>query len=209
MTHFVPHRVVWTMDKSIRFRVELLAQTGGDERYFQSEMNESFIRFARLQGTDFTGQVLELGWRSERLGGTRIEGIPTALDSEAYSSAFVVETIEGLPDDELRPLLRELYRALRRGGTIVIATPNQEKLAIGETVCPDCGSMFHRTQHVRSWTASTLAAYMSESGFQTVAVTPWYLDKRWWRSRVISMAARAVRKRLPHLIYIGRKAAPH
>jgi hypothetical protein len=108
--------------------------------------------------------------------------------------------VEHLLDDELRPLIAEVRRSLRPDGSVVVVAPNEEKLQIGETVCPDCGCMFRRLQHVRSWTAGGLAAFMSECGFETVAATPWYLDQRWWKSRLITTAARTLGKRLPTLI---------
>jgi hypothetical protein len=46
---------------------------------------------------------------------------------------------------------------------------------------------------------------MTRFGFETVTVRPWYLDRQWWRSRVITTAARVLGKHLPHLIYVGRK----
>lgn len=206
MTDFVPHRAVWTAEKSTRFRDELFSLTGGDENYFRAGMKDSLIRFARACGSDFSGQVLDLGCRTGTLGGTHfVETIPATLPGETYSAACVVDTIEHLPDDELRPLMATLYRVLREGGTLIIVTPNQEKLRIGETVCPDCGSMFHRVQHVRSWTAGSLSAFLSACGFETVAATPWYLDEPWWRSWLITRVVRALRKPLPQLIYVGRK----
>ncbi len=201
MIDFVPHRAVWTHENSARFRSELFLLTGGDENYFRAGMRDSLVRFARSNGGDLSGHVLELG--SGHFGDVDFsQAVPSG---ETFSSALVVDTVEHLPDDDLRPLIAQLHRALRPGGTFVVATLNEEKLQIGETVCPDCGCMFHRVQHIRSWTPDGLTAYMSESGFETLASTPWYLDERWWKSRLITMAARAMRKRLPHLIYVGRK----
>jgi len=200
MIDFVPHRAAWTHEKSTRFRHELFSLMGGEKNDVHDWMSGSLIRFARANGSDLGGQVLELGSRSGPL-----DGAHTTLSSETYSTAFVVDTIEHLPDDELRVLIAELHRALRPDGSLVVVAPNEEKLQIGETVCPDCGCMFHRLQHVRSWTDGSLAAFMSECGFATVASTPWYLDQRWWKSRLITTAARTLGKRLPNLIYVGRK----
>jgi SAM-dependent methyltransferase len=194
MTDFVPHRAAWTPEKSARCRSQL-----GD--HVHSGTSASAIRFARAHGAAVTGQVLEIGSQSSRPS----SGIPTSLGSDAYASAFVIDTVEHLLDDELRPLLADVHRALRPDGSLVVVAPNEEKLQIGETVCPDCGCMFHRLQHVRSWSADRLAAFLSECGFETVAVAPWYLDQRWWKSRLITTVARRLGKRLPQLIYVGRK----
>ncbi len=203
MIDFVPHRAVWTHENSARFRSELFLLTGGDENYFRAGMRDSLVRFARTNGGDLSGPVLELG--SGHREADFSQAVLPVPSGETFSSALVVDTVEHLPDDDLRLLIAQLHGALRPGGSLVVATLNEEKLQIGETVCPDCGCMFHRVQHVRSWSAGGLTAYMSESGFETIATTPWYLDERWWKSRLITMAARAMRKRLPHLIYVGRK----
>jgi SAM-dependent methyltransferase len=206
MIDFVPHRAVWTHEKSTRFRHELFSLRDGEKNDVRNGMSGSLIRFARANGSDLEGQVLELGSRSGPLDGAHgLASLPATLSSETYSTAFVVDTIEHLPDDELGALIAELHRALRPDGSLVAVAPNEEKLQIGETVCPDCGCMFHRLQHVRSWTAVGLAAFMSACGFETVAATPWYLDQRWWKSRLITTAARTLGKRLPSLIYVGRK----
>jgi SAM-dependent methyltransferase len=195
MTDFVPHRAVWTDEKRTRFRGELFSVTGGDEKFYRPTMGRSVIRFAETHGGDIGGEVLF------------VASPPGTLPVEAYSTVVAVDTIEHLQDDQLRPLLAELHRALRPGGSIVVASLNEETLEMGETVCPDCGCLFHRSQHVRSWNAAGLAAYMSECGFDMLVATPWYLDQHWWRSRLISTVAQALRKRLPHLIYVGRKGA--
>jgi SAM-dependent methyltransferase len=197
MTDFVPHRAAWTPEKSARFRSQLVALAGGGDPV-HSGIKASVIRFARTHGADVSGPLLEIGSQSGRPTGA-------SLGSDAYSAAFVVDTVEHLLDEELRLLLTDVHRALRPGGSLVVVAPNEEKLQIGETVCPDCGCMFHRLQHVRSWTAGSLAAFLSGCGFETVVAAPRYLDQRWWKSRLITAAARRLGKRLPHLIYIGRK----
>jgi SAM-dependent methyltransferase len=198
MIDFVPHRAAWTPEKSARFRSQLVSPGRGRE---ELRVSSSVVRFARANGADVSGQVLEIRSQSNRLAG--------ALGADAYESAFVVDAVENLLDDELRPLIAELHRALRPGGSLVVIAPNAEKLKIGETVCPDCGCMFHRLEHVRSWTAESLAAFLSECGFDRVVAVPWYLEERWWKSRLITLAARALGKRLPHLVYVGRKRVIH
>jgi SAM-dependent methyltransferase len=203
MTDFVPHRAAWTPEKSARFRSQLVLLAGGDPAH--GGISGSVIRFAHAKGAEVNGKVLEISSQSSRSGGAHIAAVPENLDAAAYSAVFVVDTVENLLDDELRPLMAELHRALRPDGSLVVVAPNEEKLTIGETVCPDCGSMFHRLQHVRSWTAESLAAFLSECGFDPVVALPWYPDKRWWKSRLITTAARVLGKRLPQLIYVGRK----
>jgi SAM-dependent methyltransferase len=208
MIDFVPYRATWTPEKSARFRSQLVSLASGGGDSVHSGISSSVIRFARAKGADVSGQVLEVGSQTN-LGGAHFAAVRASLGSDAYSAAFVAHTVEHLLDDELRPLLAELHRALRPDGSLVVVAPNEEKLKIGETVCPDCGCMFHRLQHVRSWTAESLAAFLSECGFDPVVAVPWYPDERWWKSRLINTAARALGKRLPQLIYVGRKRVIH
>lgn len=242
MNDFAPHRAVWTREKSSRFWDQLSSLQGGDENYFSAEVGDSLIRFARANGADLNGRVLDFGCGPGHLvrkllragvkaegadfsatsidrlrrtaaddpnfgGVTLIESIPSSLPGDTYSTVFFVETIEHLLDDDLNATFAELHRIVRPGGYIVVTTPNDENLRTGDTVCPDCGCVFHRVQHVRSWTANSIVAAMSKFGFETVAAKAWYLDPRWWKSHLITIAARALHKRLPHLIYVGRKPA--
>lgn len=140
-------------------------------------------------------------------GAHLIESIPTNLEEGTFSTVFFVETIEHLLDDDLHSSLTELHRILRPGGFVVVTAPNDENLQAGETVCPDCGCMFHHIQHVRSWTARGITECMSGFGFDTVSVKVLYLDNRWWKSRLITAAARVLGKRMPNLVYVGRKRA--
>lgn len=240
MTDFTPHPVVWTREKSSRFWDLLTSTTGGDENYFSAEKGDSIIGFARANGADLGGRVLDFGCGPGHLvrkllaagvgaegadfspasldrlrefaggmtnfgGAHLIESIPTALPSDTFSTVFFIETIEHLLDEDLRATIPELYRIIRPDGHVVVTTPNDENLRSLETICPDCGCAFHSVQHVRSWNVANIVDCMSAAGFETVAAKAWYLDQRWWRSRLITLGVRAIRKRLPHLVYVGRK----
>jgi 2-polyprenyl-3-methyl-5-hydroxy-6-metoxy-1,4-benzoquinol methylase len=162
------------------------------------------------EGADFSPASLErlrqFAASSPKFGGSHlIESIPTTLPGDAFSTVFFIETIEHLLDDDLRATIPELFRIVRPGGHVVVTTPNDENMGALETVCPDCGCIFHSVQHVRSWNVATISDCMSKAGFQTVAAKTWYLDQSWRRSRLITAGARVLRKHLPHLIYIGMK----
>jgi SAM-dependent methyltransferase len=162
------------------------------------------------EGADFSPASLDrlrsVGAGKPNFGGAHlIQSIPTTLPADTFSTVFFIETIEHLLDDDLRATIPELFRIVRPGGHVVVTTPNDENLGVLETVCPDCGCIFHSVQHVRSWNSATIADCMSKAGFDTVAAKTWYLDQSWWRSRLITAGARVLGKRLPHLIYVGTK----
>lgn len=143
------------------------------------------------------------GFLGARLGG--VEAIP--VEDGSADIVFLLEVVEHLDNRVLFPLLPELSRVLKPGGHVVITTPNQERLADNETICPNCGCLFHSMQHVRSWSAQSLKQVMSEAGFVTVESSATLFSR--FRSRFGGMLQRAnirFRKRnLPHLLYIGQK----
>jgi SAM-dependent methyltransferase len=134
-----------------------------------------------------------------------VGGIPTPIEAASYDAVFFIETVEHLLDDELRPTLQELARILRPGGVLIVTTPNDEELAQSESICPDCGCIFHPVQHVRSWDRDSLSSTMGEFGFDTVSCRPLYLQRTRLQSLVLSGLARALGRPLPNLMFIGRK----
>jgi SAM-dependent methyltransferase len=84
-------------------------------------------------------------------------------DAEA-GAVFLVEVLEHLPRDAWDPLVAEVARVLRPGGRFVVTTPNQEDLAARKIACPECGSVFHRVQHLESVDADALRALLARHG---------------------------------------------
>jgi len=84
-------------------------------------------------------------------------------DAEA-GAVFLVEVLEHLPRDAWDPVVAEVARVLRPGGRFVVTTPNQEDLAARKIACPECGSVFHRVQHLESVDAASLRALLVRHG---------------------------------------------
>jgi hypothetical protein len=57
---------------------------------------------------------------------------------------------------------------LAPGGVIVFTTPNDEDLGASRLYCPECDHVFHRWQHIRSWSAQSLSAFLTAQGFRDV-----------------------------------------
>jgi hypothetical protein len=36
--------------------------------------------------------------------------------------------------------------------------------------CPDCSAVFHRFQHLRSWSSASLVSYLTDKGFSVIEV---------------------------------------
>ena len=86
--------------------------------------------------------------------------------SGTFDLAFCLEVVEHLYDDQLDAALAEVYSLLRTGGRFVVTTPNDEDLSENWICNPTTGTVFHRWQHVRSWTAQSLSERLSDAGFE-------------------------------------------
>jgi SAM-dependent methyltransferase len=142
---------------------------------------------------------------------TELDRLPLA-DGEA-GAVFLVEVLEHLPREAWDPLVAEVARVLRPGGRFVLTTPNQEDLDARKLACPECGSVFHRMQHVTSVAPVSVRALLARHG----------LRARWLRTtnfrhfpdraagRLLELALRALpgldAKVAPHLIAVAERPA--
>lgn len=143
-----------------------------------------------------------------------IDKLPSSFKDNSMDLIISVEVVEHLDDDQLVAMLLEIRRLLKREGYVVITTPNSEDIETNKVICPECGCVFHRWQHVRSWNALSLRAYFEKNGFETFHVAETFFRPR------ESLPGRLVRQAIdrlrclrshsaappkPHLIYIGTK----
>ncbi|HEY5588581.1 MAG TPA: class I SAM-dependent methyltransferase [Candidatus Paceibacterota bacterium] len=101
-------------------------------------------------------------------GCIQLEQLPSEIKNNSFDNIFFLETIEHLLDEYFDITLYELNRILKKGGYIVLTTRNNENLKNLEVICPDCGGIFHRVQHVKSFTPQDIIQIMSDSGFKKV-----------------------------------------
>jgi SAM-dependent methyltransferase len=153
--------------------------------------------------TRFAGRSGWLGARSGALG-----ALPYA--NAEFAAITLVETLEHLVLGEIPAILAEMRRVLMTGGAVLITTPNEEDLEAAKVRCPDCGSRFHRIQHLQAFSTATLRVLMEQAGFQTLRCEGTLLDRD-----PPSLVERLYRLRhrlrgtgkLPHLVYVGRRKA--
>jgi len=86
----------------------------------------------------------------------------------SYDLVICVETIEHLMDTDLNIILSEFHRILKpKIGQLFITTPNNEDLSISMVFCPQCQQIFHKYQHIRSFSMESLFEFMKHADFST------------------------------------------
>jgi 2-polyprenyl-3-methyl-5-hydroxy-6-metoxy-1,4-benzoquinol methylase len=161
-----------------------------------------------IHATDFSESCVDLvakrfATTPHFKGATLIRSLPSELPGGFFDVVLATEVIEHLLDQELAAMLVECDRVLKPGGRVFFTTPNEEDYDAAKVICPDCGSVFHRWQHVRTWTVASLRTRMEQAGFTTEIAKPvTWLN---WRGKLLSWLTerRIVRN---GLLYVGRKA---
>lgn len=102
------------------------------------------------------------------MGATLIEKFPSSLPSNQFDLVIFTEVIEHLSDSQLDTILTEIHRVIKPNGFIFITTPYQENLEAEKTICPECGCIFHRWQHLRAWSLESLIGTTRSYGFKKV-----------------------------------------
>jgi 2-polyprenyl-3-methyl-5-hydroxy-6-metoxy-1,4-benzoquinol methylase len=104
--------------------------------------------------------------------------LPTSFEPSQFDVVFMLEAVEHLKDSHLKSSVAEIRRLLAPGGKLVITTPNQEDLDELKVFCPECGAIFHQTQHIRSWTPQTLSLFFHGEGFTLIDSAATLLGQR-------------------------------
>lgn len=95
-------------------------------------------------------------------------GVIDKHSSRQFDLVIMSEVIEHVLDEELDATLTRLADLTKPGGRLIVTTPNNEDLELGMCYCPVGNLLFHRWQHVRSFTDETLAALLARFGFKEV-----------------------------------------
>jgi 2-polyprenyl-3-methyl-5-hydroxy-6-metoxy-1,4-benzoquinol methylase len=168
-------------------------------------------RGLRVWAADFSPEAVEATRRrNAHLAG--FEGAFAVGDLIArrakFSRILSVEVIEHLDAAAMKSYFASVRRLLAPGGRLIVTTPNEERLAGLEVYCPSCDHVFHRYQHLRSFTAWTLAETLTEHGLQPVAGFPTDFRRRppWHPGQLVRNARELLLGRprvAPHLVCIA------
>jgi len=92
----------------------------------------------------------------------------TNFKKETFDIVISTQAIEHLFDDELKPTFDEMHRLLKKNGRLLLTTRFEEDLTTRKRVCPDCHAIFLHSQHMQSFSISSLKALLEGSSLQTV-----------------------------------------
>lgn len=95
-------------------------------------------------------------------------GAANSAGSERFDVVLMIEVIEHVLEEDLPGVLQKVKSSLVDGGTLIVTTPDTEDLELASAFCPTCETLFHRWQHLRSFTAPSLAALFARHGFACV-----------------------------------------
>jgi SAM-dependent methyltransferase len=106
--------------------------------------------------------------QQQLLGCTGFLGVVGAESDDTFDLIIMAEVIEHVLDEQLESCLTRINSLLKPDGKVIITTPNNEDLALGMVYCPVSNTLFHRWQHVRSFTDRSLVDLLSRHGFVEV-----------------------------------------
>lgn len=167
-----------------------------------------------IWATEFSGRAA--GIVTEKFAGVgsfrgcvMVEDGHVPLDSDCFDMVFLTEVIEHLSDTQANIVLPEIRRLLKRGGAIVVTTPNNEQLVEETMRCPECGCLYHKWQHVKSFTQESLCEVMYSIGFamkycQVVDILD-YNQYTLFQHVLRRLTKRLTNSGLPNLVYLGVK----
>jgi 2-polyprenyl-3-methyl-5-hydroxy-6-metoxy-1,4-benzoquinol methylase len=99
------------------------------------------------------------------------EGAPLPFSEDAFDAVWAGETLEHVAD--VVGLLADVRRVVRWGGVLLVTTPNQARLRVALEALrggPLEERLDPRADHLRFFTARTLAGVLGDAGFADVTV---------------------------------------
>jgi ubiquinone/menaquinone biosynthesis C-methylase UbiE len=131
----------------------------------------------------------------------------------SFDAVVMSEVLEHLDDAVLAGSLDEVRRVLKPGGFLLASTPYREDLNEARTICPSCGSVFHKYGHMQSFDRPRFEAMLKLHKYgQTHIHIASFVD--WKRKGVrnfVKSVARYVLARMgeamadPHLVVIAHR----
>jgi len=122
-------------------------------------------------GVDFSEESVNLvnsRYKNNRYyKGSKIIKNNIPFEDNTFDLIICLETLEHINKDKLNLLLDEFHRVLKKeSGFLFITVPNNEDLGKSMAYCPECGSIFHRYQHINSFNIKSLSGLLDAHNFR-------------------------------------------
>ena len=199
--------------QGIKFSNKKLLDYGAGKGYLMDviSMNE---KTSALDCGEFSEEGLSFlknKYENSSIQVVNLSSTPSVIDSNKYDLVFLIEVVEHLDDDYLEKTISEVYRILKPGGKVIITTPFNENLEANNVCCPDCGAIFHRVQHVRSWSIESIITAFNVFKPYHVSNTNFFLFKSdlSLSLRILNLIRRSLGYKYTkrnHLIFVGSKS---
>lgn len=137
-------KVVLDFGSGAGYLIDEIAISHNPSLYYALDFSQNSVEIAKNKNANFIIEPV------------LAKNFPSNIPSNSVDICFLIEVIEHLGDEHLRSTLGEIYRVLKSGGVLMLTTPNNEKLEENELLCPECGCIYHKWQHQRSWTKDSL-----------------------------------------------------
>lgn len=196
------------LKKHIRFQNKNYLDYGCGTGYLMHYVL-SHCKKTKVYGLDLSQESIKIA-RNRNKSYENFMDVQCLTSSLSYQDNFFdviscVEVIEHLNDEALQEMIKRCYDLLKVGGYLVITTPNQENLAKSNVICPECGCLFHRVQHLRTWDKNTLSMYLKDKFQDVKKIETVLFYGNSFMNELIRFPYQLLQKKLPNLVYIGRK----
>jgi 2-polyprenyl-3-methyl-5-hydroxy-6-metoxy-1,4-benzoquinol methylase len=107
-------------------------------------------------------------------------GVENENSVQSFDVVIMAEVIEHVLDEDLDQTLSLLRSLTKKDGLLILTTPNNEDLDLSMCYCPLSNSLFHRWQHVRSFTRDSLLNLLGRFNFQEVVTHRVDFEDKWF-----------------------------
>lgn len=89
-----------------------------------------------------------------------ISNIP--FGDRSFDTVFATEIFEHLDNATLNKGIDEINRVLKKGGHLIVTVPYNEDLSQNVVSCPDCGTKFHRWEHLQVFNEENITLLLKD-----------------------------------------------
>lgn len=145
-------------------------------RYLDFGAGDGFLAELMLHH-GFSVATLEPAAQRREVLNRKLEKLPRYLGTveklesmEPFDCVVATEVIEHISNDSLSDFMRAIWKALAPGGLLLLSTPHGEDLEESEMYSPISGAIYHRWQHLQSWSVARLKDVLTNEGFEILGM---------------------------------------